>query len=471
MKKLQISFRTRLFLSILLLVTITFSLGGNLLLYASFSNARSRELENAVNSFRLTQYTAAVAGLNSNDVQISKVTNALRQMHLNSGSALRLRVDGDTVYCSTQPEDRFIDPADTADDTHLITTVLTDPQGAHVLQITGNLPLQNLSVELDGLYPIEPAYEALHTHQHLYREAFCVTILLGALLALLLSHFLTRPLSALSAASKRIADGELDYRAEESGGDEFAALAGDFNHMADELAAKIADLTAAMQRQEEFTGAFAHEMKTPMTSIIGYADMLRSRTLGESDRRTAANYIFTESKRLEQLSVKLLDLLVLRRRDFPLKETDVSRLTAEVVRGMAPMLKKQKIIISGTGQAGLRSAEPDLLKTLVMNLIDNARKSMPDGGEITVVQRLTENGFSICITDTGCGMAPEELSKITDAFYRVDKSRSRAQGGVGLGLAICQEIAALHGGTLSFESKHGSGTSVMLNAGGDIDEP
>ena len=102
MKKLQISFRTRLFLSILLLVTITFSLGGNLLLYASFSNARSREVENAVNSFRLTQYTAAVAGLNSNYVQISKVTNALRQMRLSSGSALRLRVDGDTVYCSTQ---------------------------------------------------------------------------------------------------------------------------------------------------------------------------------------------------------------------------------------------------------------------------------------------------------------------------------------------------------------------------------
>jgi signal transduction histidine kinase len=96
---------------------------------------------------------------------------------------------------------------------------------------------------------------------------------------------------------------------------------------------------------------------------------------------------------------------------------------------------------------------------------------MPDGGEITVVQSLTEKGFSICITDTGCGMAPEELTKITDAFYRVDKSRSRAQGGVGLGLAICQEIAALHGGTLSFESKPGSGTSVMLNAGGDIDEP
>lgn len=470
MKKLQISFRTRLFLSILLLVTVTFSLGGNLLLYASFSNARNREVENAVSSFRLTQYTAAVAGLNANEVQISRVTNALRQMRMNSGSALRLRVDGETVYCSLQSEERFADPDDAADDTHLLTKVVTDEQGEHVLQITGNLLLQNPSIQLDGLYPIESAYEALHTHQRLYRESFCLTLLLGALLALLLSRLLTRPLQALSSASKQIAEGNLDFRADESGGDEFAALASDFNHMADELSSKIADLTAAMQRQEEFTGAFAHELKTPMTSIIGYADMLRSRTLGESDRRTAANYIFTESKRLEQLSVKLLDLLVLQRRDFPLKETEISQLTAEIVRGMAPMLKQQKVTISGTGAAGKRLAEPDLLKTLVMNLIDNARKAMPNGGTIEVRQMLSDNGFSICVSDTGYGMTQDELEKITEAFYRVDKSRSRAQGGVGLGLAICKEIAALHGGTLTFESEPGKGTQVTMTAGGAFDE-
>ena len=467
MKIPAISFRTRLFLSILLLVTVTFSLGGNLLLYAAFSNARSRETENAVNSFRLMQYTAAAVGLNAREVQISRVTNALRQMRLDAGAALRLRVDGETAWCSAEDEGRFAALKSTADDTHLVTRVLLMPDGTHALQVTGTLPLQNLSVELDGLYPVESAYAALHTHQRLYREAFCLTLALGALLAWVLSRLLTRPLNALSAASRRIAAGELDYRADDSGGDEFAALAGDFNHMADELEAKIDDLTDAMRRQEEFTGAFAHEMKTPMTSIIGYVDILRSRELGESERRVASNYIFTESKRLEQLSVKLLDLLVLRRRDFPLKETEISRLTAEVVRGMAPMLKKQKITIQGSGQAGARPAEPDLLKTLVMNLIDNARKAMPEGGEITVRQTLTEAGFVIRISDTGCGMAPEELSKITEAFYRVDKSRSRAQGGVGLGLAICNEIAALHGGRLLFESEPGQGTTVTLRAGGD----
>ena len=466
MKKLQVSFRTRLFLSILLLVTITFSLGGNLLLYASFSNARSRELENAVNSFRLTQYTAAVAGLNSNDVQISKVTNALRQMRLSPGSALRLRVDGDTVYCSTQAEKQFVDPADTADDTHLITTVLTDQHGAHILQITGSLPLQNLSVELDGLYPIEPAYEALHTHQRLYREAFCVTILLGALLALLLSHLLTRPLSALSAASKRIADGELDYRAEESGGDEFAALAGDFNHMADELAAKIADLTAAMQRQEEFTGAFAHEMKTPMTSIIGYADLLLRKELTQEQRHMCLSYIFTEGKRLESMSMRLLDLIVMGKQEIYKKPVSVQMLIREVVTLIMPQITKSDIRLIYNVAPGEIEMEEELMKTVFINLLDNACNALETGGQIRIDGRWQAGTYLLSVRDNGKGMEEAVLSRITDAFYMADKSRSRRHGGAGLGLAICSEILSLHGFSIRFESKPGKGTLAEVSMKG-----
>ena len=212
-----------------------------------------------------------------------------------------------------------------------------------------------------------------------------------------------------------------------------------------------------MRRQEEFTCAFAHEMKTPMTSIIGYADILRSRALSETEQRRCANYIFTEGRRLERLSVKLLDLLVLQRRDFPLAPVALDALIEETVRVFAPVMKQHHIVLKGTVESGERPAEPDLLKTLILNLLDNARKAMPEGGEIRLRQTLTP--------DTGCGMAPEELQRITEAFYRVDKSRSRAQGGVGLGLAIAKEIAELHGGVLSFESQPGRGTRVTLTVG------
>ncbi len=459
-------FSTKLFLSILLLLAATFSLGGNLLMYASFSAARDRDTESAVASYQLVRYTAAAVGLNAGDVQITRVVSALRQIRLDEGAALRLRVDGGTAYCSAADEAQFQDLlGEYAAEDQLATEVFLDG-GQHYLQVTGLLPLQNVQVELDGIFPIENAYAALHAQQHIYRRIFCVTLVLGALMALALIRLLTKPLKNLSATSQRIAGGDLSCRAGVEGDDEFAQLAADFNHMADELEAKIDALTDAMRRQEEFTGAFAHEMKTPMTSIIGYADILRSRELSEADRRRAANYIFTESRRLEKLSVKLLDLLVLRRRDFPLAPCELSRLVEETVRGMAPVFARQHIVLKGTVQPGARMAEADLLKTLLLNILDNARKAMPDGGEIRVAQRLTPDGFTIAVTDNGCGMPKAELAKITEAFYRVDKSRSRAQGGVGLGLAICNEIAALHGGTLRFDSIPGKGTRVLLTVSG-----
>ena len=460
-------FSTRLFLSVLLLATVTFALGGNLLLYASFRSARDRETENALASYRLMQFTAAAVGMNARDVQLTRVVNALGQMHLTPGEALRLRLDDSVAYTSTENESAFRQMERDVSETELVELVFVGEDSAHYLQITGALPLGNLSAQLDGVFRIESAYEALHVQQRLYRGVFCVVLALGALMALALMRLLTKPLNALSATSRKIADGDLNCRAEVRGTDEFAMLAADVNHMADELNARIDDLTDAMRRQEEFTGAFAHEMKTPMTSLIGYADLLRSRNLSETQQQKAANYIFTESRRLEQLSVKLLDLLVLKRRDFPMHDCEISKLVEEVVRGMAPMLSEQKIIIKGTAEQGERKAEPDLLKTLVMNLIDNARKAMPDGGEIRVREQLTDTGFTITVTDTGCGMETAELEKITEAFYRVDKSRSRAQGGVGLGLAICAEIATLHNGNLKFESTPGAGTKVTLTAGGE----
>ena len=382
-------------------------------------------------------------------------------------AALRLTQDGETLYDSVDGEtsaDYFGAIPDAPDATELRRMIFTH-QGVHYLRLTGLLKVTGRELVLEGVFNVEEAYAALHLQQRLYRAAYCVSLCLGAILACVLTRLLTKPLTALGATTRSIAAGDYACRADDSGADEFASLARDFNHMADELEAKIEALTDAMRRQEEFTGAFAHEMKTPMTSIIGYADILRSRALPEAEQRRCANYIFTEGRRLERLSVKLLDLLVLQRRDFPLAPVALDALIEETVRVFAPVMKQHHIVLKGTVESGERPAEPDLLKTLILNLLDNARKAMPEGGEIRLRQTLTPDGFAIAVTDTGCGMAPEELQRITEAFYRVDKSRSRAQGGVGLGLAIAKEIAELHGGVLSFESQPGRGTRVTLTVG------
>lgn len=117
-------------------------------------------------------------------------------------------------------------------------------------------------------------------------------------------------------------------------------------------------------------------------------------------------------------------------------------------------------------EEGMCMLEPDLVKSLLVNLLDNARKAMDGGGNIYVVSEMLPDGCRIRVLDTGRGIPQEEIAHITEAFYRVDKSRSRAQGGVGLGLSLCSEIVQLHNGTMSFASRVGNGTCVTVELKG-----
>ena len=260
-----------------------------------------------------------------------------------------------------------------------------------------------------------------------------------------------------------MAEGELSQRVQVEGDDEIAQLSADFNVMAHRIQRQVAELKAAQRRQEDFIGSFAHEIKTPLTSIIGYADLLRSRPATEEQVRESAGYIFGEGRRLEALSRKLLDLIVLGRQDFPLRPVPLDAFLRRVAGAMEPPLRQAGIRLTLQSQAVTARMEPDLMETVCMNLLDNARKAMEDGGEILLEGFALEDG-SCCVqvADQGKGIPAEELERVTEAFYMVDKSRARAQGGAGLGLALCRRIVELHGGTLEIESEPGRGTRVRV---------
>lgn len=213
-------------------------------------------------------------------------------------------------------------------------------------------------------------------------------------------------------------------------------------------------------------GNFAHELKNPMTSIIGYAELIRARLLTESEQMDAANYIFSEGKRLESLSLKLLDLLVLKKNEVELVPCRPAQIVGSMVQHMERVYAEKGIVLQCRCEEGECLLEPDLVRSLLVNILDNARKAMDKGGNIYVVSQMTEEGCLIRVLDTGRGIPAEELEHITEAFYRVDKSRSRAQGGVGLGLALCSEIVRLHNGDMRFESREGNGTCVTVELRG-----
>ena len=307
-----------------------------------------------------------------------------------------------------------------------------------------------------------------HTEQNLrhYEFVMLAILLVGILLTTLLTLWMTHPIRKISRTAKQLSDGHYDRRVKFDGEDELGQLAQDFNRMADALEEKIHALEDAAKRQKDFTASFAHELKTPLTSVIGYADTLRSRVLSQKQQMEAADYIFSEGKRLEAMSFALLDLFALDKEAPIMQSVSVSQLCRDLSRSTEYPLKTSGISLRVKAEPCEITAAPELLKTLLYNLIDNARKASKPGTSIELTGRHVEDGYCFTVRDHGSGIPEEALSRLTEPFYMVDKSRARAQGGAGLGLALCQKIAEVHGGTLRFESKTGEGTSVQVMIGG-----
>ncbi|MEG0035180.1 MAG: HAMP domain-containing sensor histidine kinase [Oscillospiraceae bacterium] len=228
------------------------------------------------------------------------------------------------------------------------------------------------------------------------------------------------------------------------------------------LQGELAELEELASRREDFIASFAHELKTPLTAIIGYADMLRSKDMAPKQRFTAAGYIFSEGKRLEALSLKLMDIMVVGKQEFQKRRYETGLLIREVAAVTVPSLSDGGITLDIRWEKGEIEIEPDLFKTLLINLVDNARKASKHGQNVELFGKNEEGGYAFYIRDFGRGMKPEEISKITEPFYMVDKSRSRAQNGAGLGLALCKRIAELHGTQLQYMSEPDKGTTVRV---------
>lgn len=340
--------------------------------------------------------------------------------------------------------------------------LLAESQGMPTLYAVAPLRLDEELYYLEASFPVSQLFVARETQYQTYSLlALAMAVACGGM-SLLLSQWLTSPVRKLSQAARKAAKGDLSQRVPARSQDELGVLSADFNHMVQELESSIGELKTEVRRKEDFMASFAHELKTPLTSIIGYADLMRSQPMEEEDVFSASQYIFSEGKRLEALAMKLLELFVAGNRNFTLRSMDAAaflRKTAELAR---PGLERAQIILSVSAEPAALSIEPDLMQTACLNLLDNARKAVAPGGHILFFGRCCENGYAIAVRDTGRGMSPEELSRITEPFYMVEKSRARSQGGAGLGLALCQKIVELHGGELRFHSRPGEGTLACI---------
>lgn len=458
----------KIFLSILTATTLLFTVGGNIMVHTIFRSSLTQEIY-AVQSDNLALRVALATAV-SNDPHSGDISpEALGKLAgdlqiITSSGDFPFAVSGenyDTLFSSGGP---MLD-SDTAkslpDYTESYTIRQTD--GRYYVIDVSKTTLENQMLYLQNYRDITAVFQQKDNLYSIFQNLLIALIVIIIAIILALSMWIVRPIKRLSGATRQIAAGDFSKRVKITGHDEISTLSQDFNTMADHLEDNITELKNAVRRQEDFVGNFAHELKTPLTSIIGYADMLRSKQLSAEEQFTYADYIFREGRRLEALSRKLMEIIVLEQDKLETKPVSVRYLLENVCGSVDPMLKKANIALSVRVEDAMIPMEFDLMKTVLFNLIDNSRKALPHGGAIQITGQRNGDHYRLEVTDNGPGIPAEELSKITEAFYMVDKSRAREQGGAGLGLALCARIIQMHGGTLEFTSQPGTGTTAILS--------
>lgn len=461
----------------LCILVVFFGAGSCLLISLSFRSALTREVDVAQEELQMLRvsYEAVcmARGVTAENMfrEGRSVARVLEENRYFAGRQFRVTTEtGRTVYSTMEPasDEELLEEIDESSRGYSIRR--EEKTGQVFIHCADTIDLDDGVLYLESARNISSLFADRETHYRIYRYLLLAVVAAAGGVLYLTSCWLTQPIRDLGKVADRLADGDYTSRAEVEGGDEVSELAESFNSMADAVEKNVHQLADAARRQEDFTASFVHELKTPLTSIIGYADMLRSGALDGEKSMKAAAYIFSEGKRLEKLSMALMDLLVTGHGAVSLREVDMARLCRQAAEAARPAMAAKGLELQVSAQEGTLRGNESLLETMLINLLDNARKASESGTVVTLEGCALPEGYRLTVTDQGRGIPAQELEKITEAFYMVDKSRSRAEGGAGLGLALCKTIAAFHGGSLSFASQEGHGTTVVATLGGAAGE-
>lgn len=475
----------KLYLTIMLTVVTCFSVGGYLLIETGFKSSLEREIEMAYqendilfSSFVNDIFTPIDGYVNtaySNDERFSIIQS--------SATTLRVQTfNGSISFCLREKNGKMIyQNGGFFDDSSLIEKIKSGTRGYKIVQNDNkykihtlrrlDLGINDIDIYLENSRDISSLFKGRKDQYQTFMYCIGLLSLIGAVVIFIVTRWLVKPIKKLSQATKQITAEGLGNEIVVTSNDEIGQLTKDFNTMTKRLMISMDKLQESFNRQEIFVSNFAHELKTPLTSMIGYGDMLRSKKLSEEQIISFANLIVQEGKRLEVMSMKLMELIVLKRQDFEMAEINITDFFDGVKAVVAPIMRDSGIDFKISVEDDIVLMEADLMKTVCLNLLDNARKAIIDNGVIEFFGIKDNDGYRIVIKDNGCGIDAKEIDKIKEAFYMVDKSRSRSAGGAGLGLAICDQVIKLHHGRMIIESIKDQGTIVtVLLKGGETSE-
>ncbi|HRU97057.1 HAMP domain-containing sensor histidine kinase [Ruminococcus sp. XPD3002] len=360
--------------------------------------------------------------------------------------------------------------ADTEGDSYNICSFRFKDQ--YLMTVCSSLKTEGKTYVIATASDISEIYDMRQKQTEHIRRVGLAAAAFVSLILLMTTILLLRPLNRLNIYTKSIAGGDYKVRIKPHGSQEIRELSENMNKMAEAVQERSDKLEKIAEDRQVFIANLAHEMKTPLTSILGFADILRiKKNVPDDERREYAGVIVDETKRLRSLSGKLMELVALGGTEIEKKPVSLSDMIHETAAALAPLLSKNSVELECSAENVVIMADAELFKSLLYNIIENAVKASPKDSRIVLNEAVSEGNAVITVTDSGIGMTDEEVKKVFEPFYMADKSRSRKAGGAGLGLALCARIADLHNTTLEIDSSPGEGTTVYITIdGGEIRE-
>ncbi|HNA89384.1 MAG TPA: ATP-binding protein [Anaerolineales bacterium] len=283
------------------------------------------------------------------------------------------------------------------------------------------------------------------------------TIFLALFLGILLSRSISRPIRELTKATHNMADGNLGQQVIVRSRDEIGELAQSFNKMS-------ADLARSFNLRKQMTADIAHELRTPLSLILGHAEGVHDGVLQPS--RENFEIIREEAERLEHLvsDLRTLSLADAGELSVEFQPVNLNELMSDVHTHYLTLFNQKRITLDLETAPGILTAnlDPSRFAQVLNNILDNALRYTPEGGRVELKTQLTENRIQLSVKDSGEGVSSEEAQHLFDRFYRVSESRNRNDGGSGLGLAIAKSIVEMHKGRIWAESEKGKGLRVVI---------
>ena len=325
--------------------------------------------------------------------------------------------------------------------------------------LTGDRIVMGFVLIQTAAQTVQAAYQGL-----LWQTALAAggLLMIAALAVFLIARQMTRPLTAMASAAESMAKGDFNARAPEEGSREIQALASTFNGMADQL-------SSLEQSRRDFVANVSHELRSPVTSIQGFAQGMLDGTIPEQEHQQYLQVVVDETRRLAKLINNLLNLSRIENEQVALTFStfDINELTRRVlISRMAQIEEKQLDIDADLDDAAqYASGDPDQIQQVLINLLDNAIKFTPAGGSIFLRTRMENGRIILRVKDTGTGILPEDAAHIFERFYTADKAHTGGKG-TGLGLAICHRIMERHGQSIRLVSGEGGATFEFTLAPG-----